>query len=168
MIYVQSYAGAAYLGCIDIVSVSANGYYSVYHPPGFMVNHFGCLFYYTKTTDTPGMTITNTRNLVNFTGTINYSTDEQVVGIWFDGRPVYQKTVMISLISAFAGNWKNNVGFVASNIDFVVSVMSYNTIRQTGCEHFSVDTTTGYYSVFHQSNVNTSGSNILVYKIYRS
>ena len=44
--------------------------------------------YYTKTTDTPGSGKYNTLGVPS----VHYSTDEQIVGTWIDGRTVYEKT----------------------------------------------------------------------------
>ena len=46
-------------------------------------------FYYTKTTDTAGSGSYNTLGVPM----VHYSTDEQVVGTWIDGKPLYQKTI---------------------------------------------------------------------------
>ena len=37
-------------------------------------------------------------NLVNFSGFRKYSTSEQVVGEWIDGKPIYQKTVSFGVL----------------------------------------------------------------------
>lgn len=44
---------------------------------------------YTKTTDTPGSGTWGTNGCF----TEHYSTSEQIVGTWIDGRPIYQKTI---------------------------------------------------------------------------
>jgi len=36
---------------------------------------------------------------------LNYSTEEQVVGTWIDGRPVYQKTYVVNGINAASGHF---------------------------------------------------------------
>ena len=47
---------------------------------------------YTKTTDTPGSGKYTTLGVPS----VHYSTDEQVVGTWIDGKPLYQKSFIIS------------------------------------------------------------------------
>lgn len=44
---------------------------------------------YTKSTDTPGSGAWNTSGIPN----VHYSTSEQVIGTWIDGKPVYEITV---------------------------------------------------------------------------
>ena len=44
--------------------------------------------YYTKTTDTAGSGSYNTLGAP----TVHYTTDEQVIGTWIDGKPLYQKS----------------------------------------------------------------------------
>jgi hypothetical protein len=46
---------------------------------------------------------------------VSYSTDEQVVGTWIDGKPLYQKTVEYSSVTANAWNEK----LIDSNADFI-------------------------------------------------
>ena len=36
-------------------------------------------------------------SLASKSGTVNYSTDEQTIGTWIDGKPLYQKTIVTSL-----------------------------------------------------------------------
>lgn len=47
---------------------------------------------YTKTTDVAGSGKYNTLGVPN----VHYSTDEQVIGTWIDGKPLYQKTYNIN------------------------------------------------------------------------
>ena len=51
-------------------------------------------------------------------GSTNYSTEEQVVGTWIDGKPVYQKTIIKE--SSFVKNEWNFLGQI-SNVAEVVS-----------------------------------------------
>ena len=51
--------------------------------------------YYTKTTDTAGSGSYNTLGAP----TVHYTTDEQVIGTWTDGKPLYQKTIPCGNIS---------------------------------------------------------------------
>lgn len=89
----------------------------------------------------------------------NYSTEESVVGTWIDGKPIYQKTMILETPLAFWTNaWKNNVAFVAYNIDNVVNAFSYTSAyagsnaTAVGMEMISVDRSTGYYNVFHPNS----------------
>lgn len=68
---------------------------------------------YTKTTDVPGSGQYNTLGVP----TIHYSTDEQVIGTDYDGKPIYQKTY-------------TNLGTIYSstNIDLQLSNISWITV----------------------------------------
>jgi len=55
---------------------------------------------YTKTTDVAGSGDYNTLEVP----TVHYSTSEQVIGTWIDGKPLYQKTVPFT---ASSGGYKN-------------------------------------------------------------
>ena len=46
---------------------------------------------YTKTTDAPGSGYYTTLGVP----AVHYTTDEQVIGTWIDGKPLYQKTLVI-------------------------------------------------------------------------
>ena len=50
-----------------------------------------------------------------------YSTDEKVVGIWTDGKPIYQKTLTCALGNATIINTPHNI----SNLDFVIDMFGY-------------------------------------------
>ena len=54
-------------------------------------------------------------------GGINYSTDEQVIGTWIDGKPIYQKTFYTADLNYNTVRENKNVGSI-SGIDMVVSL----------------------------------------------
>lgn len=64
-----------------------NSYVSIYST--FTTNVLTVTLYYTKTTDVAGSGNWNTDGVP----TVHYSTTEQVIGTWIDGKPLYQKTV---------------------------------------------------------------------------
>lgn len=53
----------------------------------------------------------------------NYSTTEQVVGTWVDGRPIYEKTFEVSSPYFKNGDWLNT-HIIIPNIDNIISVSS--------------------------------------------
>ena len=71
--------------------------------------------FYTKTTDVAGSGDYNTYGVP----TVHYSTSEQVIGTWIDGKPLYQTTVHIGNLT-FDTNW-HNVAHGITNIDKVIS-----------------------------------------------
>ena len=71
---------------------------------------------YTKTTDTAGSGIWTPQGVP----AVHYSTDEQVVGTWIDGSPVYERTV-VSTGNMTKNAWTGIVDASSWNIGTVVS-----------------------------------------------
>ena len=59
-----------------------------------------------------------------FMGGLNYSTEEQVVGTWIDGKPIYQKTVIINSSYSVEKNQRTSitVPFSSTNTLSIVSI----------------------------------------------
>lgn len=70
---------------------------------------------YTKTTDSP----------ISIGDGNDYSTDEQVVGTWIDGKPLYQKTISGTLLS------ETNIDLTSLNIDYI-QIVSGDLERNAG------------------------------------
>lgn len=84
-----------------------------------------------------------------------YSTAEQIVGAWIDGKPLYRRT-MFATISA---SKSADVGSI-SNIDYV-EIIKGNTIFENGGNEYSVplstyETSTNFSKFFVQKNVSTN------------
>jgi len=60
---------------------------------------------YTKTTDTAGSGSYNSLGVPM----VHYSTDEQVIGTWTDGKTLYQKTFDLTALQLTDNNWNNNI-----------------------------------------------------------
>lgn len=59
-------------------------------------------------------------------GGVNYNTEEQIVGTWIDGKPLYQKTVQFTLPSSSgvqAYSYLSDIPF--SNINILVEITGY-------------------------------------------
>ena len=107
--------------------------------------------WYTKTTDTAGSGDWNTNGIP----TAHYSLNEQVIGTWIDGKPLYQKTIdcgnlpntgtksvnhgisdlkqVLSCECMFdASTWGGNIPFLS---------MTGSTLSQAGCIAISYTTT---------------------------
>lgn len=54
----------------------------------------------------------------------NYSTDEQVVGRWIDGKPIYRKVIVRSNGQTMASSWANL--FELSNAESIINLKSYS------------------------------------------
>lgn len=61
-------------------------------------------------------------------GSVNYSLNEQVIGTWIDGKPLYQKTVNFGAMPALGSSKTVNHGI--SDINEVVSAMF--TVKRSG------------------------------------
>lgn len=71
---------------------ASNGYIQGASTSDIYLPNYGELhitFYYTKTTDTAGSGKYNTLGVP----AVHYSTDEQIIGTWLDGNPLYQKSI---------------------------------------------------------------------------
>lgn len=97
---------------ISITNNETNGA-RLYTSSYFVGLPFVVTLQYTKTTDVPGSGQYNTLGVP----TIHYSTDEQVIGTDYDGKPIYQKTY-------------TNLGTIYSstNIDLQLSNISWITV----------------------------------------
>jgi len=73
---------------------------------------------YTKTTDVAGSGDYNTYGVP----TVHYSTSEQVIGTWIDGKPLYQMTIQFT--SSSGTGWTDYAHGI-SDIDTAVSVIGY-------------------------------------------
>ena len=72
--------------------------------------------YYTKTTDTAGSGNWG----MNGVPAVHYSTNEQVIGTWIDGKPLYQKSFTLSSQLQVASSSWTNANVSVSNIDKIV------------------------------------------------
>ncbi len=90
--------------------------------------------HYTKTTDS-AMSVTDGNE---------YSTDEQVVGKWIDGSPVYQKTIDLGALP------NSTIKTVAHGISNLKSVIEFDAIA------VGTFSSTGTYYAFHLPNVGQS------------
>lgn len=69
---------------------------------------------YTKTTDTELSPV----SLPKIKSTHNYSTEEQIVGTWIDGKPIYEKTYILNNKSLLKGN---NIFDTIENVKIIIS-----------------------------------------------
>lgn len=98
-----------------------------------------CTIWYTKDSDTAGSGSYNTFGVP----TVHYTTDEQVIGTWIDGKPLYEKTISID------GSYTGNGTFTIPNFPTGIDVKTYNGI-------LSYEENGGFYPV-------GIGNNYLVY-----
>lgn len=59
---------------------------------------------------------------------MHYSTDEQVVGTWIDGKPIYQKTIPLNGLSVSSTSWVDSgVSISSNNIEYIISAIGLST-----------------------------------------
>ena len=105
------------------VGYSTRGVILAYCSEGATANYV--TLHYTKTTDTAGSGQYNHLGI----STVHYSTDEQVIGTWINGKPLYQKTLDVGVLP------NNNTKLVSidSNIDLIINYdgFAYSTTDRT-------------------------------------
>ena len=67
--------------------------------------------------------------IYNWGGGTNYSTDEQIVGTWIDGKPIYQKTITFESAQRFSFDYSIGRGYLTiknylpTNFAFMIKVL---------------------------------------------
>ena len=84
---------------------------------------------------------------------INYSTYEQVIGTWIDGKPIYQITVELSTaISISANSWANTT-ISRTGVDNIIDVKAYKkNTNFFGCVMGAIDTSYNYLRIGNARN----------------
>ena len=88
---------------------------------------------YTKTTDVAGSGDYNTYGVP----TVHYSTSEQVVGTWIDGKPIYERTwdFSASPVMLSYANWVDSGISASENIKSIISAeLKYGTVTNMAVE----------------------------------
>ena len=113
----------------------------LYHPRN--LDYYVVILRYTKTTDTPGSGTWTTQGTLAH----HYSTDEQIVGTWIDGKPLYEKTVICEA--------NGNTDHYIENIDLVTDVSARVVTSSGVCIKIPTYNTTSYYGyvVARRTNV---------------
>lgn len=97
---------------------------------------------YTKTTDVAGSGNWNTDGVP----THHYTTNEQVIGTWIDGKPLYEKTYT-GLNQSITGNQWNTISGVSMPINEIIDVRAYRIadghLTSIGLKEYSQITQSG-------------------------
>lgn len=94
---------------------------------------------------------------ISTTAQMNYSTEEQVVGTWIDGKPLYQKTLFYQNYALSSGY--NELPIGTNNVDVVVDTKAYvsnsthTNYRPMNSYTLEDDDNSIYYIVNVESNV---------------
>lgn len=97
-----------------------------------------------------------------------YSTDEQIVGAWIDGKPIYRKIITDLNATLTSGTWANIANVSALNIDTLVSCRLYRlgvgtlTFKQI-ITPFEVQIDSGYIKAWDMFNDGSISKCILEY-----
>ena len=111
---------------------------------------FFIVIQYTKTTDSSTTAIEQKSS--------HYSTTEQVVGTWIDGKPIYQKTVNFGALPS-----DTNAKSVAHNISNLKSFIKIEGIAQNGTIGAPIPlTSTGSTPAVDQITIYTNDTNIVI------
>ena len=78
---------------------------------------------YTKTTDTPGAGIWNGQGGIAH----HYSTNETVIGTWYNGKPIYEKTYEFSSALLVEYSSWSNTTIDSSNIQTVIDARAWHS-----------------------------------------
>ena len=82
----------------------------------------------------------------------HYSTDEQVVGTWIDGKPIYQKTFELNYVCPSKNGWEVVQNNAIHNIDILISATtSYiytSSYRYTNATTVRVDEPSGNLTIY--------------------
>ena len=62
------------------------------------------------------------------TPSFNYSTNEQIVGKWIDGKPLYQKTVRFTSLTAGQQHYSHGI----SNVEYINVVINASLVKFAG------------------------------------
>ena len=108
---------------------------------------------YTKTTDVPGSGQYTTLGAP----AVHYSTDEQVIGTWINGKPLYQKTIFIhneSTVTSQSYSYDNDI----PNCDMVITQES--CIKLAGTSWVTGDAYTNTSQYRWDIHVNSNTKNV--------
>ncbi len=106
---------------------------SISQYPYTEILEFRITLFYTKTTDVAGSGNWNTDGVP----THHYSTSEQVIGTWIDGKPLYERTwdFSASPVMLSYANWVNSGISAGENIKSIMSAeLKYGTVTNMAVE----------------------------------
>ena len=118
--------------------------------------------YTSRPTNTSVLYCIATKNIFMDAGN-NYSTEEQVVGTWIDGKPIYQKTITIS--NCQANTW-NNTNHNISNIDVIVN--EYGLAKCTNGTFYNIGYRNAEICGMLQANSTTAGVYLGSHTVYNN
>jgi len=93
------------------ITINCDTYINIMHFRNTNIGFNSITIQYTKTTDSP----------ISIGSDTDYSTEEKIVGTWIDGKPLYQKTILISSQSAATEDYPLS-NFGITNYDKTIAV----------------------------------------------
>ena len=92
-----------------------------------------------------------------------YSTDEQVVGKWINGKPIYRKTIEFSNLSA----GENNIPHGIADVDIIMVDKDHSfATNETYSELWQIGNTNSSAGNFSQFSVSLVWTNRSVFDVY--
>lgn len=120
--------------------------YSGYYTP----TNISITLKYTKTTDTPGSAKYNALGVPM----THYSTDEQVIGTWIDGKPIYRRTWEFSTYVTVESNAWADTNIVVAN-EHIKIITSCDAISDAGAKWNFISATTDLATTTYVRLLNT-------------
>lgn len=103
---------------------------------------------------------------IKYTPLENYSTTEQVVGTWTDGRPIYQKTIPITPNGFVCSSTQDYTQTLITGIDQVIdyngyfglqasggNLLQYENVNSIASSRYDTSNTTDHFTIFWWSRV---------------
>lgn len=111
----SNYATCAYLEETKKLTFISGGSWTVYSCPRLTI-------YYTKTTDEPNSFDASMlmKGKLKKLAEVNYPTEEQVIGTWIDGRPIYEVAIPFPSNGTLTGNAITIEGLASHNPAFLI------------------------------------------------
>ena len=82
----------------------------------------------------------------------DYSTDEQIIGTWIDGKPLYQKTFEVNSL----GSGTKTIAHGISNIGTIVDIKAMGNDGNYWAFNFAATQQATYYVYVGTENINIS------------
>ena len=111
---------------------------------------------YTKTTDAPIDAVVGKRTMY-IASSDCYSTEEKEVGVWHNGKPIYQRSFDLGTDLQIAYNAFTNTTIDATDMDTIINVKG---IYSTGATIYNLMATKANNIIALQSDRNNTGANV--------
>lgn len=145
-------SGYGYINTVKPTGISVNWTSNISSRTG---NGYICVIQYTKTTDTAGSGRWSNAG----DQTHHYSTSEQVIGTWIDGKPLYERTYKYEIATTISAGQTNLINVGTDKVIINISALmrnktngrsyqlSYNNAGSSGNSTNLIYSDTGYLQI---------------------